>query len=500
MAPRLRAGRLARVPSVSVAFVIVIGNLIGVAVVLALTLLVIPLPGERELPWWTYVAAAGAYVAFAVPVGIVKGLGSQAVVRRWAKSGAEATPQIRRAILRMPSRLFGLQVALWGGAAFLFAVVESFSGIQRAVWVAVVIVLTGVSTAAVAYLFTERLTRNLAARAFADVGPAELEVGRGVAMRSVLAWALGSGIPTVGLMIVGIRGFTQEDISRGELLVTIVVLAGTALVIGVQTVILAARATADPIKAVAKALAQVGEGDFDLQIPVYDGTEIGRLQAGFNQMVAGLAERERIRAAFGTYVDPGIVDHILRAGTDLAGEELEVSAMFLDIRNFTGFAERTPAPQVVGTINRLFERAVPIIRDHGGHVDKFVGDGLLAVFGAPRRLPDHADRALGAARAIAAAVEDEFHGSLSVGIGVNTGSVVAGNVGGAGRFEFSVIGDAVNVAARIEAATRTTGDTVLISERTRELLTSGAEQLVERPGIALKGKSAPVSLYGIAGI
>lgn len=496
MARNLRPRRPARVPSVSVAFVIVIGNLIGAAVVLALTLVVIPLPGERGLPWWSYIAAAGAYVTCAVPVGVVKGLGGQAVVRRWAKSGAEPTPAVRRAILNMPIRLFWLQVALWGGAALLFAFVESVSGFQRAAWVAVTIVLTGICTAAIAYLFTERLTRNVAARAFADVDPAELEVGRGVAMRSVFAWALGSGIPIAGLLVVGIRGFTQDDISRGELLVSIVVLAATALLVGVQTVILAARATADPIKAVAKALARVGDGDFSIQIPVYDGTEIGRLQAGFNQMVVGLAEREQIRTAFGTYVDPDVAEHILNAGTDLAGEEVEVSMMFLDIRNFTGFAERTPAAEVVGTINRLFARAVPLVREHGGHVDKFVGDGLLAVFGAPRRSTDHADRAVRAACAIAAAVDDEFQGDLSVGIGINTGVVVAGNVGGAGRFEFSVIGDAVNVAARIESATRTTGDTVLVSQRTADLLQQDVA-LTPRPGLALKGKSEPVSLFAV---
>src|SRR5205823_3415583 len=174
----------------------------------------------------------------------------------------------------------------------------------------------------------------------------------------------------------------------------------------------------------------------------------GDLARSFNEMTAGLAERERIREAFGTYVDREVADHILREGTSLAGEEVEVTMMFIDIRNFTGFAERSSAPEVVATINRLFECAVPLIHEHGGHVDKFVGDGLLAVFGAPRRQADHADQALTAALEIERAVGDEFAGEIEIGIGLNSGTVVAGNVGGAGRFEFSVIGDAVNVAAR----------------------------------------------------
>ena len=142
--------------------------------------------------------------------------------------------------------------------------------------------------------------------------------------------------------------------------------------------------------------------------------------------------------------------------------------MFIDIRGFTPFAERTAADQVVAAINELFEQFVAVIHAHGGRVDKFVGDGLMAVFGAPRRMPDHADRALDAAVEIARTLHSSA--GLEIGIGINSGTVVAGNVGGAGRLEFSVIGDPVNVAARVEAATRQTGDTILLAERTRELL------------------------------
>ncbi len=245
-----------------------------------------------------------------------------------------------------------------------------------------------------------------------------------------------------------------------------------------------------------RALREVQRGDFDVRVPVYDGTQIGQLQLGFNAMVAGLAERERIREAFGTYVDPDVAEHILEEGTNVAGEEVEVTLMFIDVRNFTGFAERTPADKVVAAINEQFEQIVPIIHAHGGRVDKFVGDGLLAVFGAPRRQPDHAVCALRAALQIVSGVHSS-HG-LELGIGLNSGTVVAGNVGGGGRFEFSVIGDAVNVAARVEAATRQTGDAILVAERTKEQLGDGAvARLAERPGVELKGKREPVRLYAV---
>jgi adenylate cyclase len=483
---------------VVIALAVVATNVVGAIAVLVLTLLVIPLPDvDDEFARSGYVLAAVGYVLVAVGVGVVVGVRGQRPITEWLASGDPSTPALRADVLGAPLRLFWLQLWLWLGAALAFGLFEAQHDGERAAWVGIVVALTGMTTAAMSYLTVERLLRPTAVRAMADADPSELGHGGGVALRAVLAWATGCGIPVAGLLVLGVRTLLPSDVRLVELSVAAVVLAGTGLVIGFQAVVGAARATAAPITGVAQAMARVHEGDYGTRVPVYDGTEIGRLQLGFNDMVAGLVERERIRAAFGTYVDPAIAEHLLREGTDLAGEEVEVSMLFIDIRNFTGFAEQTPAAQVVSTINRMFERAVPIIHDHGGHVDKFVGDGLLAVFGAPQRLPNHAAAAVSAAQAIANAVDAEFRGSLSVGIGINTGTVVAGNVGGGGRFEFSVIGDPVNVAARIESTTRQTGDTILISGRTLDLLEDGSVQVEERPDVVLKGKSGAVSLFAV---
>ena len=140
---------------------------------------------------------------------------------------------------------------------------------------------------------------------------------------------------------------------------------------------------------------------------------------------------------------------------------------------------------------------VPIVDKHGGHVDKFIGDGLLAVFGAPERYDDHADRAVAAAREIVAATAAIDTG-LSVAAGVNTGRVVAGSIGGAGRLNFSVIGDAVNVAARVEAATRQTGDDVLITAATAAMLRTEVP-LVSRGSVPLKGKAEPLEVLAPLG-
>jgi adenylate cyclase len=234
------------------------------------------------------------------------------------------------------------------------------------------------------------------------------------------------------------------------------------------------------------------------QVDVDDGSEVGLLEAGFNRMTRGLAERERLRDAFGAFVDPSLAERVAIEGTDFAGEQLELSLLFVDIRDFTGFSERHRAHEVVATLNSLYERIVPVVLEHGGHANKFIGDGLLAVFGAPARLDDHADRAVAAALEIGA-VNDSGREQLSVGVGVNSGEVVVGTIGGGGRLDFTVIGDAVNTAARVEAATRETGDDVLITAETRDLLDDDHGEWVEREAVPMKGKREPVRLFAPAG-
>jgi class 3 adenylate cyclase len=305
-----------------------------------------------------------------------------------------------------------------------------------------------------------------------------------------------AALPAINVITaVPVAGIFQSGNDIADLGLAVLISAVVAATVSLALTLLLADSVTAPLGRLTEATRRLGAGDFSVRVPVTTTDETGELASSFNQMAAGLEERERIRDAFGTYVDQEVAEHILREGTDLGGEEVEVTMMFIDVRDFTGFAERSSAPEVVATINRLFERAVPIIHEHKGHVDKFVGDGLLAVFGAPRRQENHADQALAAACEIAEAVGDEFGSELEIGIGLNSGSVVAGNVGGAGRLEFSVIGDAVNTAARVESATRKTGDTVLIAERTKELLRGSDVPLAERSGVALKGKRQEVRLF-----
>ena len=253
-----------------------------------------------------------------------------------------------------------------------------------------------------------------------------------------------------------------------------------------------------PIRDLAEGTERVAAGDYSQRLPVVQDDDLGALAASFNRMQAGLAERQRLQAAFGTYVDPALAARLLEQGDDVfTGERREVTVMFVDIRDFTPFAEANTAEDTVARLNALFEIVVPAVVDAGGHVNKFLGDGALAVFGAPNDLAGHADAAATAAVLIHRLVADRFSGALRIGIGINTGLVIAGTIGGGGKLEFTLIGDTVNIAARVEQLTKTTGDAILLTQQTVEALLSGLPGLTDRGAHALKGKSAPVKVFSL---
>jgi adenylate cyclase len=289
---------------------------------------------------------------------------------------------------------------------------------------------------------------------------------------------------------------SHDGLSLADLGWDVTVAVAVAFSLSLGLTVLLTRSVVDQIDALREGTAQVTGGDLNARVPVLTTDETGDLAASFNAMVAGLSERERLREAFGAFVDPQVVQRVMEAGTtDLEGEEVEVSVLFLDIRGFTALAERSGAREVVQRLNVFYGHVVPVLERHGGHANKFVGDGLLGVFGAPKRLPDHADRAVLAALDIVLTVRDVYGETLRVSVGVNSGPVLAGTIGGGGHVEFTVIGDAVNTAARVEEVTRETGDDVLVTEATRALLTLPFRGFDERPTVALKGKSERVRLY-----
>jgi adenylate cyclase len=278
------------------------------------------------------------------------------------------------------------------------------------------------------------------------------------------------------------------------------VVIGAALTLGFAPFVVGAcfSPSLQPIRDLAEGTERVAAGDFSQRLPVVQDDDLGALAASFNRMQAGLAERQRLQVAFGTYVDPALAARLLEQGDDIfTGERRQVTVMFVDIRDFTPFAEANSAEDTVARLNALFEIVVPAVVNAGGHVNKFLGDGALAVFGAPNDLADHADAAVAAAVLIQRLVAQRFGGELRIGVGINTGVVIAGTIGGGGKLEFTLIGDTVNVAARVEQLTKTTGDTILLTHQCVDALVARPPGLIDRGAHALKGKSATVQVFGL---
>jgi adenylate cyclase len=434
---------------------VLFANFAGAVVVFVLIAWVIPTPAvdDSTRVLVTNLAAFGAYLAVSLPLGAIWANQRLRGIRSFLREERDPEPDEQKLILRAPLQIAMVAAVLWALAVAAFGVLNLTFDPLLGLGVALTVGLGGITTAAVAYLLSERLLRAATARALA-ARPPERPLVPGVIFRSLLAWALGTAVPIVGLLVVAVFALTDEDISRTQIAITILGLGGVALIVGLFAAVLAARAASDPVVSVRDALSKVERGDLEVQVPIYDGSEVGLLQAGFNRMVEGLRDRRRIREAFGAYVDHEVAEHILAEGVSLEGED-----------------------------------------DHRGHIDKFVGDGFLAVFGAPRRDDEHADQGVAAAVEIARGLESD--GRLEVAMGLNSGRVIAGNVGGGGRLEFSVMGDPVNVAARIEAATRETGDRILLSGETAEKLRRDDLVLEPRPDVELKGKSEGVSLFAV---
>ena len=376
---------------------IVSANVVGALVVIGLNVWVIPGDGllDTSRRGWALVLSP-AYLAVAVVVGAWLGTRQQLGELRWAVEDRAPSPAEQRAALRAPAQLLIVQIVLWALAVAVFGGLAAAGGPG---WVVVRTVTTvamgGTVTCGYAYLLSEGSFRPVAARALAE-SAVGTDATPGLGTRTLLVWVVGTGVPIAGLMIVGARALVDERVSAAELGRTVLVLGGITVVAGSVLLVLATRAITDPLRDLSGALGQVEDGELSTRIVVYDGTEIGRVQAAFNQMVRGLEERERLHDLFSRHVGDDVARAALDRGTRLGGEQCEASAVFVDIVGSTALAEQQSPEAVVAVLNRFFERIVTTVDAHGGWVNKFEGDAALCVFGPPTGLADHADA--GAAR------------------------------------------------------------------------------------------------------
>jgi adenylate cyclase len=259
---------------------------------------------------------------------------------------------------------------------------------------------------------------------------------------------------------------------------------------------LAARSVTDPLEKVRLGMERIGHGDLDAAIAIDDPGDVGRLQGGFNRMAEGLRERDRLSDLFGRNVGAEVAERALASEAALAGMVQDATILFVDIVGSTALAaERTPT-SVVAALNALFEVVVRCVGAEGGLVNQFQGDGALCIFGAPRPMDDHHQRALRAAAALRSgldALATEFPG-FDAAIGLSSGQVVSGDIGSAARHEYTVIGDPVNEASRLCDEAKSTSGRVLASAAT--VLGAGSTKGWSSVGdVHLRGRPEPTAAY-----
>lgn len=499
--PELAAASLRRRASLLTTALVLTANVVGAAVVLCFALFALPTPdfgARNDDVIVVNLVTALAYIALSLLVGTVWGRrridGGRHGMASWLREDRAPTATERRLVLRAPLRLMVVECVLWGTAVLLFTLVDLvvFSGLL-ALGVGLTVLLGGVTTSAACYLLAELALRPVAARALA-AGDSSRRGVPGVATRWALAWALGTGVPVFGMLLIAVVALTPVEIDETRLAVTVLALGGIGLVFGAILTILATYATVHPISSIGRGLQRVREGELEVEVGVWDATEMGLLQAGFNDMVRGLRERERIRDVFGRQVGADVARLALDDEIRMGGEVREVSVLFVDIAGSTRLAADRAPEEVVALLNRFFAEVVDVVEGNGGWINKFEGDAALAIFGAPIAVGDPAGQALTAARELAVRLREEVP-ELDAGIGVACGEVVAGNIGAETRFEYTVIGDPVNEAARLTDLAKSAPGRVLASEEVLETCRgTECEGWTRGDEVTLRGRSQPTRL------
>jgi class 3 adenylate cyclase len=412
----------------------------------------------------------------------------------WVGEQREPDEREHAQTLRLAVRAVKLDAIAWliAGVAFgLFDAAQFSWGV--AALVAGTIWLGGETTCALDYLLYERALRPVTACALA-ARPTRGCVAPGVRARLAMAWSLGTGVPLLGLLVVGIAGIAKPDVHTSAVAAAVLFLAAVALVAGLLATLLAAKAISDPLLGLRTGLDQVERGDLEAHVEVDDVGEVGLLQAGFNHMAEGLRERERIRDLFGRQVGEDVARAALRQGVHFEGEEREIAAVFIDLVSFTSLSQSVAPVAVVGLLNRFFRVVVDVVEGEGGMVNKFEGDAALCVFGAPVARENPTVDALRAARALAARLTRELP-EVDFGIGISAGMAVAGNVGAEHRFEYTVIGDPVNEAARLAELAKQRSGRVLASDAALDRAPRAeSDGWSVTDAAILRGRSAPTRL------
>ena len=466
-------------------------NVIGVLVISVLVTAMNTTAEAHQLR--VILTTAGVLTVASVAVGVALAALIQRRTLRWLLRGETPNAHDARRALRMPLDLGVITAALWtiGGAIIGVAAAAVGEDVKSVIGIVGGIVVAGFVSAGFMYLVMARFNQEVARLALAAAPPRSVPLF-GVRWRLLLNWVLTSALPLIGLVLV-----LSAPPGKTHIVGVSIVVAVLAIAIGGLSTGLVARALGNPLRTVVEALNRVGDGDLDVRLQIDDPGEIGLVQNGFNVMVSGLEERDRVKDLFGRHVGPAVAAEAMTSGVTLSGESRDVVALFVDITGSTRLTRITEPAEFVNMLNRFFEVVVDEVEGHGGLLNKFEGDAALCIFGAPVELPDAATAALRTARAIRDRVT--AMAELEVGIGVASGPVIAGQIGAASRLEYTIIGDAVNEAARLTDLAKRVDGRILVTEAT--VLAADPderEEWVKGRSLRLRGRETATNSYRTA--
>ncbi|OBK35329.1 hypothetical protein A5658_07835 [Mycobacterium sp. 1245111.1] len=386
------------------------------------------------------IIAAVVYATISIPAAAIWGLWWTTVL-----PGASVAAR-HRVLMSTPGRLTTISAVVWTTGALLLICVNSARP-----WLATTLgistLLAATTTATLTYWWSTRVLRSHVAPVLTE-HPPDRRRRPGLRLRAVSAWIVGTGVPLLMILVVCASALVV-NYPGNRLAIVVLSLGGAAVASGLTVTVFTGAMTADPIDELRKGMARIADGDYDVTVPVFDASELGLLQAGFNTMAGGLRERERLRDLFGRHVGRQVARLAeTSASAQLGGTNCEVAVVFVDLVGSTRMALELGPDRLVVRLNEFFAAVVESVERHQGWVNKFEGDAALAIFGAPEPISDHAGAALASARELSAALRSAEPG-LAAGIGVSAGAVVAGNIGDPRRYEYTVIGDPVNEAARL---------------------------------------------------
>jgi len=450
----------------------------------------------------------------------VFGLNTDAL-QRWYEKPTGILPELeQRRALTLPLRYALLVLTIWFFAWLLFSLVANFPAsispqalpfLFRS-FIGTVIV-GGIITSAICYFAIDAFWRQTAPVFFPSGKLSQVKVFRLSVRRRLLIVLILVGVWPINIVSTlaldrarSLIGAPNPELIVENLTLLLMFTGFIAILTSVGMTIFVTRSIVGPLRALQEAMSRVEQNDLTAQVPVVTNDELGYVSERFNAMTAGLRQGELLRNLLNIYVSPEVARVAVERGVALGGEQVNCTVLFSDIRGFTSLSEQLLPADLIALLNRYMSAMVAAVVAEGGVVNKFGGDSILAIFGTPLNPdPDHAARAIRAALGMRRALEHfnreqaERRGpQLKIGIGLATGPVVAGNLGGEGRIEYTVIGDTVNLASRLQSLTKELGHDTLAADETYHAASQTLRVTATAlPAVEVRGKKEAVTVWAL---